>query len=332
MTKTDRGRQVARGMDAADIERKVRSGERLTREDGIALYDCDDLAWLGGLAHHTRTRHNGDVAYFAVHRSLEVTDVAEAVERATRWAADGVTELRPAPGGGSWRDLVSAVRALRDALPEGVALTVRTADAGVEDVLDELVDAGVTSLSIEGDSDAELPWEDQARVHRLAHHKGLTTMCTMRYGSAEDAADRAAYVEQVLRLRELQDETGGFHVFVPLLQDGPRGATGAEVLKTFAVARLLFDNVPHVAVDWALHSVQTAQLVLQHGADEMAGQVVNSESETAQDADALTREDLLDLIRDTGFRPVERDARHGVLRSYEGPDPQRREAPQPMRV
>ncbi|MGP3985744.1 hypothetical protein [Streptomyces sp. 3N207] len=271
-------------MDAADIERKVRSGERLTREDGIALCGCDDLAWLGGLAHQVRSRHNGDAAYFAVHRSLDVSagaDVEEAVALATGPAVEGVTELRLSTDAGTeWSRLPRTVRELRAALPEGCALTA----------------------------------------------------CTMRYGGAGEPVDQAACVEQVLRLRELQDETGGFHVFVPQLQDGPRGATGAEVLKTFAVARLLFDNVPHVAVDWALHSVQTAQLVLQHGADEMAGRVVDEESEAAQDADALTREDLLDLIRDTGFRPVERDARHGVLHTYEGPDPQRRETPQPMRV
>ncbi|MGI5349545.1 radical SAM protein [Streptomyces sp. CA-250714] len=317
-------------MDAADIERKVRSGERLTREDGIALYDCDDLAWLGGLAHQTRTRHNGDVAYFAVHRTLEVTDVAEAVERATRWAADGVTEVRLTTGGETARsDLARVVRTLRGALPENVAVTVSTADAGAADDLDELVDAGLAALSAEGQ---DLAWDEEARVHRLAHRKGLPTACAMRYGSTHDAAGREACVERVLRLRELQDETGGFHVFVPLLQDGPQGATGAEVLKTFAVARLLFDNVPHVAVDWALHTEQTAQLVLQHGADEMAGRVVDDETEPEHDADALTRDDLLELIRDTGFHPVQRDTHYAALHTYEGPDPQRRETPQPMRV
>ncbi|MBO8196660.1 hypothetical protein ITI46_34285 [Streptomyces oryzae] len=271
-------------MDAADIERKAGSGERLTREDGIALYGCDDLAWLGGLAHQVRTRHSGDTVYFAAHRSLDVaagTDVEEAVALATGAAADGSLELRLTTDAGTdWSGLPHTVRELRAALPDGVELSA----------------------------------------------------CAMHYGGAGASVDPAACVEQVLRLRELQDETGGFRLFVPLLQDGPRGATGAEVLKTFAVARLLFDNVAHVAADWALHTPQTAQLALQHGADELAGQVADDAGEAGQPADALTREDLLDLIRDTGFRPAERDTRHTVLHAHEGPDPERRETPQPMRV
>ncbi len=339
-------------MDAADIERKVRSGERLSRADGIALYDCDDLAWLGGLAHQVRTRHSGDTARFAVHRSLELTaDTGEAVGRATRWAAEGVTELRLTTGGIGWSGLPGAVRTLRDALPAEVALTACTAadiagfaaehEGGVSGVLDALAEAGLDGLCAEGPvetaAEAELSWEERARILRLAHGTGLAAPCTVRYGSVAAPAERADFVDRLLRLRELQDETGGCQVFLPLRRDVPQSATGAEVLTTFAVSRLLLDNVPHLAVDWALHSVQTAQLALQHGADEMAGAVVDGEQAQGEgpgdaQGDPLTREDLLDLITDTGFRPVQRDARHGELRSFPGPDPQRRETPQPMRV
>ena len=160
----------------------------------------------------------------------------------------------------------------------------------------------------------------------------------MLYGHIEEPRHR---VDHVLRLRELQDETGGFQVFIPLryqhdfvdMQDGKvrnrlqartTMATGAEALKTFAVSRLLFDNVPHVKVFWVMHGVQTAQLALQHGADDMDGSVV--EYKITHDADnygtpnKLTREDLLDLIRDAGFRPVERNTRYEVIREYPGPD------------
>ena len=113
-------------------------------------------------------------------------------------------------------------------------------------------------------------------------------------------------------------------------------ATAAEALKTFAVSRLLFDNVPHVKVFWVMHGVQTAQLALQHGADDMDGSVV--EYKITHDADSfgtpnkLTRDDLLDLIRDAGFRPVERNTRYEIIREFDGPDPLRRESPQPMRI
>lgn len=193
-------------------------------------------------------------------------------------------------------------------------------------------------------------WEDWSRIHRLAHEKGLKTPATMLYGHIEEPRHR---VDHVLRLRELQDETGGFQVFIPLryqhdfvdmkdgkirnrLQARTSMATGAEALKTFAVSRLLFDNVPHVKVFWVMHGVQTAQLALQHGADDMDGSVV--EYKITHDADnfgtpsKLTRDDLLELIRDAGFRPVERNTRYEIIREFDGPEADRRESPQPMRV
>nr|WP_255649910.1 hypothetical protein [Frankia sp. ArI3] len=150
-------------------------------------------------------------------------------------------------------------------------------------------------------------------------------------------------MDHVLRLRELQDETGGFAVFIPLrfqhdAAGDPRNrlmnqpmATGAEALKTFAVSRLLFDNIDHVKCFWVMHGLTTAQLALNFGADDLDGSVV--EYKITHDADrfgtpnTMTREDLLAIIRDAGFRPVERDTRYREIRAYDGPDPARREIP-----
>jgi aminodeoxyfutalosine synthase len=113
-------------------------------------------------------------------------------------------------------------------------------------------------------------------------------------------------------------------------------ATGAEALKTFAVSRLLFDNIDHVKCFWVMHGLTTAQLALSYGADDLDGSVV--EYKITHDADGfgtpdtMTRDDLLQLIREAGFRPVERDTRYRVKREYDGPDPALRETPQPMRV
>jgi aminodeoxyfutalosine synthase len=157
----------------------------------------------------------------------------------------------------------------------------------------------------------------------------------------------------VVRLRELQDETGGFQVFIPLryqhdFHDSADGivrnrlmartkmATGAEALKTFAVSRIMFDNVPHVKVFWVMHGLQTAELALNHGADDIDGSVV--EYKITHDADnfgtpdKMTRESLLDIIRNAGFQPMERNTRYEVIRQFEGPDRAIRESPQPMRV
>lgn len=380
-------------MDAGwqrEVEAKVAGGDRLTYDDGVRLYACDDLAWLGEQAHAVRTRRNGDVVYFNVNRHLNLTNVCtascaycsfqrkpgekdaytmrveEAVRLATAMEPAGITELHIVNGLHPtlpWRYYPRVLRELKAALP-GVALKAFTATEvqwfekisglSADEILDELIDAGLESLTGGGAEifdeeirrrivDHDTYWADWSRIHRLAHAKGLRTPCTMLYGHIEEPRHR---VDHVLRLRELQDETGGFVVFIPLrFQHDAAGdarnrlmtqpmASGAEVLKTFAVSRLLFDNVPHVKNFWVMHGLTTAQLSLSFGADDLDGSVV--EYKITHDADGfgtpneMTREDLLQVIRDAGFRPVERTTRYEVLRRYDGPDPARREVPQPM--
>ncbi|MEU8138491.1 aminofutalosine synthase MqnE [Streptodolium elevatio] len=379
-----------------EIEDKVLSGERLSREDGIALYASDDLAWLGGLAHHVRTKKNGDVVHFNVNRHLNMTNVCQAscaycsfqrkpgekdaytmrIEDAVRLAKemepDGITELHIVNGLHPtlpWRYYPRSLRELKKVLPN-VSLKAFTATEiqhfetisglSASEILDELMDAGLESLTGGGAEifdwevrqhivDHATHWEDWSRIHRLAHEKGLKTPSTMLYGHIEEPRHR---VDHVLRLRELQDETGGFQVFIPLryqhdfhdsrdgivrnrLQARTSMATGAEALKVFAVSRLLFDNVPHVKCFWVMHGLSTAQLALNHGADDLDGSVV--EYKITHDADGfgtpnkMTRDDLLELIRDAGFRPVERNTRYEIVREYEGPEQGRRDVPQPMR-
>jgi len=188
-------------------------------------------------------------------------------------------------------------------------------------------------------------WEDWSRIHRLAHAKGLRTPATMLYGHIEEPRHR---VDHVLRLRELQDQslsTGGcgFSVFIPLRFHNDNNrlshlpmAQPADVLRTFAVSRLMWDNVPHVKCFWVMHGLSTSQLALNYGADDMDGSVV--EYKITHDADGfgtpdkLTRDDLLMLIRDAGFRPVERSTRYQVLREYDGPVPLRDRRAEPQAI
>ncbi|HVE98828.1 MAG TPA: aminofutalosine synthase MqnE [Mycobacteriales bacterium] len=373
------------GVQAA-LERKVLAGDRLDFADGVALYGCDDLAWLGGLAHEVRTRLNGDRVMFNVNRHLNLTNVCtascsycsfqrkpgdadaytmrveEAVRLATAMQAEGLTELHIVNGLHPtlpWKYYPRVLRELRAALPD-VALKAFTATEihffeklsglSADQILDELIEAGLTSLTGGGAEifdwevrsrivDHDTHWADWSRIHRLAHRKGLRTPCTMLYGHIEEPRHR---VDHVLRLRELQDETGGFVVFIPLrfhndnnpLGASTRMATGAEVLKTFAVSRLLFDNVPHVKNFWVMHGLSTAQLSLSFGADDLDGSVV--EYKITHDADGfgtpekMSRESLLALIRDAGYRPVERGTTYDVIREYDGPPSlaERRSVPQ----
>ena len=377
-----------------EIEEKVHAGSRLSFEDGVALYDTDEVAWLGELAHEVRTRKNGDKVFFNVNRHLNMTNVCSAscaycsfqrkpgekdaytmrIEEAVRLAQamepDGITELHIVNGLHPtlpWRYYPKSISELKAVLP-GVSIKAFTATEihwfekisglGAEEILDELIAAGLESLTGGGAEifdweirsqivDHATHWEDWSRIHRLAHAKGLRTPATMLYGHIEEPRHR---VDHVLRLRELQDETGGFAVFIPLrfqhdFHDSKDGkvrnrlmnqpmATGVEALKTFAVSRLLLDNFDHVKCFWVMHGLSTAQLALNYGADDLDGSVV--EYKITHDADnygtpnKMTRDDLLELIRDAGFTPVERNTRYEVIKEYEGPEPARREEPQLM--
>jgi len=376
-----------------ELEAKVYAGERLDAADGLALYECDDLAWLGRLAHHRRTELAADRVMFNVNRHLNLTNVCaascaycsfqrkpgerdaytmrvhEAVAKAKEMEGEQLTELHIVNGLHPtlpWKYYPRVLRELGAALP-GVSLKAFTATEihwfekisglSASEILDELIDAGLESLTGGGAEifdwdvrrhivDHDTHWEDWSRIHRLAHAKGLRTPATMLYGHIESPEHR---VDHVLRLRQLQDETGGFVVFIPLrfqhdaggdprnrLQARTVMASPAESLKTFAVSRLLFDNVPHVKCFWVMHGLSLAQLSLNFGADDLDGSVV--EYKITHDADrygtpsTMHREDLLDLIRDAGFRPVERNTRYEVVREYDPPVPLARRRAEPQQV
>ena len=331
-----------------ELEDKVYAGERLTRADGIALYESDDLVWLGRLAHHVRTRRNGDRALFSVNRLLDLTSVSAvehavaeavgtAVAAAERLADEQLTEVHLVTSLDPtlpWDCYPRMLRAVRETLPKAslkcftateIHQLERTSGRSAEQLLDELIDAGLAALT-GGDAesfdwevrqdtvDGATRWEDWSRIHRLAHARGLKSPATMRYGHVEEPRHR---VDHVLRLRELQDETGGFAVFIPLpSQDGTAAVSPAESLKTFAVSRLLFDNVAHVKASWLAHGLSVAQLSLHFGADELDGSAAEYKTVDGTPG-TVHRDELLHLIWDAGFRPVERDARYEIVREYD---------------
>jgi aminodeoxyfutalosine synthase len=152
------------------------------------------------------------------------------------------------------------------------------------------------------------------RIHREAHHLGLRTNATMLYGHIEEARHR---VDHLIRLRELQDETGGFQTFIPLafhpdntrLSHLPK-ASGLMDLRTMAVSRLLLDNFPHVKAYWVMLGIQTAQTALSFGADDLDGTVVHEKIYHDAGSDSpqeLSVAEIRRLIEEAGRVPVERD-------------------------
>jgi len=194
-----------------------------------------------------------------------------------------------------------------------------------EQVLRELIDAGLGSLPGGGaeifaervrnkickDKATADQWLD---IHRTAHRLGLRSNCTMLYGTIETLEER---VDHMLRLRALQAETGGFQTFIPLAfhHEGNDFArlpepTGVDNLRTYAVGRLMLSNIAHIKAYWIMIGVKIAQVSLSFGVDDLDGTVQEEKiyhmagAETPQ---AMTRTDLVRLIREAGRTAVERD-------------------------
>ena len=150
---------------------------------------------------------------------------------------------------------------------------------------------------------------------------GLQTHCTMLYNHVETYEER---IDHLLRLRDLQDETGGFMAFIPLPfhpentvfeRRGWKFTTGHDDLKMQAVSRLMLDNIEHVKAYWIMISTPLAQVALHFGANDIQGTVVEETIAHAAGAVTPTEEkvaDLVRVIREAGRMPVQRDTFYNV--------------------
>lgn len=151
-------------------------------------------------------------------------------------------------------------------------------------------------------------------VSRQAHQMGIKTNATLLYGHLETHRER---LEHFIALRELQDETNGFVCFIPLpfqpantKVTGVAPTTGVEDLRTIAVSRLMLDNIPHIKAYWIMLTVKLAQVALYFGADDFDGTVIEEKighMAGAESAQGHTRAELEQMIRESGFEPVERN-------------------------
>jgi cyclic dehypoxanthinyl futalosine synthase len=163
-------------------------------------------------------------------------------------------------------------------------------------------------------------------VMREAQRLGLSTTATMMYGHIETLAER---VEHMRRIRELQDETGGFRAFISwtFQRDGNRlqekvaeeaRPTPFDYLLTQAVSRLYLDNVPHIQASWLTQGLQIGQLALAFGADDI-GSVMIEENVVSSAGTRYTTstEELVHLIRAFGKTPVQRDTYYNPVKTWE---------------
>ncbi|MGG4144636.1 aminofutalosine synthase MqnE [Paenibacillus algorifonticola] len=354
-----------------EIIDKVRNGQRLTLEDGVFLYESDDLLTIGQLANEANLRKNGNKVYFIENMSLYFTNVCEAhcafcnfrkdegepgsytltgeqmIEYVEQHIHPGVREFHIVGGHNQhvpFQYYVDSLKALHKQYPD-VTLKAYTAAeidffsriSGLtyKEVLQELMKAGLKSLTGGGAEILSDQYRKKMRVtkadvsqyldvHRTAHNLGLKTHTTMLYGSIESKEDR---VRHMIQIRELQDETNGFLVFIPLSMQpinpkaGIRRRNSAfEDLKTIAISRLMLDNFQHIKAYFINIGTQLTQVALTMGASDAHGTIVKERISHAAGAltpEGITREDLIWLIKGAGRVPVERDTFYNEIKIYE---------------
>jgi len=162
--------------------------------------------------------------------------------------------------------------------------------------------------------------EDWLLVHRTAHRLGMKTTATMMFGVGEDYEHRVNHFQ---RIYDLQEETGGFTAFIPWSFQpgntalGGRGwdeATAVDYLKTLAISRVFLSNFPNVQASWVTQGLKICQMGLRFGGNDV-GSVMIEENVVASAGvhNCTTEEELRRIIRDAGFRPVQRDT---LYRTY----------------
>ena len=206
-----------------------------------------------------------------------------------------------------------------------IAYLARRSKLSIRETVQRLIEAGVDSLPGGGAEifsdrvrrvicDHKIDGNEWLETAKIAHQLGLKSNCTMLYGHIETEEDR---VDHLIKLRELQDVTGGFQTFIPLAfhpDNTPlhhiAKTTGFDDIRNIAVARLMLDNIPHIKAYWIMMTPRIAQIAQRFGSDDLDGTVV--EEKIYHDAGATTsqslrRGELLRLIRSAGREPVERD-------------------------
>jgi len=341
---------------------KTLGGVRLDAEDGLTILTTDDLIAVGRMADYVNQKRNGKDVLFVLNRQINPTNICIYACKFCDFAVrlkdedayvltdeeilakcENVREVHIVGGmHPRWKfeDYLRIVRLIHQTYPtvQIKAFTAveidwfaRLKKTSYEDILNQLREAGQVSMPGGG---AEVFSERVRRelfhqkigekewlaVHRTAHRMGIRSNATMLYGHIETYEER---VDHILKLRALQDETGGFYSFIPLaFQPGHTGlvtrqASALEDLRTIACSRLLLDNFDHIKSYWVMLGEATAQVALHWGASDIDGTIGEEKiahaalasSELGHEYDSMVR-----MIRGADRIPVERDALYNVVR------------------
>ena len=203
-----------------------------------------------------------------------------------------------------------------------------------EEVLDDMIEAGVDSMPGGGaeifDEDirnqickGKVSSENWLRIHELWHKRGKKSNATMLFGHIENRAHR---IDHMLRLKKLQEKTNGFNAFIPLVYQRKNNylnvkdfLSGVEILKTIAISRILLENIPNIKAYWVTTTINLSLVAQNYGANDIDGTIekesINSAAGAAS-SNGISLDELVSLIKDSGYIPVERDSLYRELKVY----------------
>lgn len=357
----------------ATIGDKVLSGDRLTPEDGLYLFNEGSLAFVGTLANHVREKLHGHRTYFNKNFHIEPTNICvfscnfcsysrlyahreegweltvqQMLDLVKKYDNQAVTEVHIVGGVHPKMDLkffinlIQEIKKHRPSLhikgftPVELDYMFRKARVGIKEGLQLMMDAGLQSLPGGGAEifhpeirqqicndkvDAE-GWLD---IHKTAHELGMHSNATMLYGHIEAYWHRIDHME---KLRQLQDETGGFNTFIPLKfrnkhneMSNVAESSIIEDMRMYAIGRLYLDNFKHIKAYWPMLGRQNAQLSLAFGVNDIDGTIDDSTKIYAmagseEQTPTMSTAELVNLIKQVGREPIERDTLYNELTNY----------------
>ena len=266
-------------------------------------------------------------------------------EQVRRYEGTGVTEVHIVGGVHPDHNLdyyCELIRRVKTILPDvavkaytaiELSYMIRKAGHSTREGLQRLIDAGMDAIPGGGaeifdeevrsricpDKGSTAEWFD---VHRTAHQLGIKTNATMLYGHIESVKHR---IDHLMRLRELQDATGGINAFIPLKYRNLNNSMSeigevpiTDDLRTLAMSRLILDNVPHIKAYWVMYGKQTTEMALAFGADDVDGTIddstkIYSMAGAEDQRPKMSVEDMHRMVARAGFRAVERDTHYNEI-------------------
>ncbi len=350
--------------DITDIAEKVWAGERLSLEDGLRLYETDDLLLLGSLADLVRQRkHPNRIVTFNIGRNINYTNVCwvrckfcafyrvpgheEGYTHPHEVILQKCQELLDLSGreiliqGGLnpklkidyFEDLFSTIKAHHPGIDihglssAEINYIAHISKLSLEETLRRLRDAGLNTIPGAGEMLVDevreriAPLKEKTsrwmELMRTAHTLGIRSSATMVYGWGEGPRER---LEHMLRVRELQDETGGFTAWISWsfqpdhTELGGKKSTGWEYLKNTAVARLMLDNVASLQASWVTQGPKIAQIALKYGLNDFGSTMMEENVVSPTGANFLMPvEEIRRLIREAGYEPRVRDTLYNIF-------------------